>query len=118
MTLEDLGFNQTLEEYRQTKEFGSLMVGRVTVEHRERYVVKTEQEDFDAELLGNLRYSAESKSELPAVGDWVAVSPFDEHKALIHAVFPRYSVLERQAVGKYGGSQFLKVTNCHSAIFN
>jgi ribosome biogenesis GTPase / thiamine phosphate phosphatase len=107
MQLEDLGYNESLEDYRRRCGLDSFMVGRVAAEHRERYIVKNEQGDFEAELLGNLRFTAASRSELPAVGDWVAISEYDEGKALIHAVFPRYSVLERQAAGKQGEKQII-----------
>ena len=38
-------------------------------------------------------------SDFPAVGDWVAISEYDEGKALIHSIFPRNTIIERQAVG-------------------
>ena len=41
------------------------------------------------------------------VGDWVAISEYDEGKALIHAVLPRHSILERKAVGKLGQAQII-----------
>lgn len=102
MKLEQLGYNQNLEKFRQENGLASFLVGRVAIEHRERYIVITEQADFEAELLGNLRFSAQSKSDLPTVGDWVAISEYDDNKALIHKVLPRHSVLERQAVDKFG----------------
>jgi ribosome biogenesis GTPase len=107
MNLEDLGYNEALEAYRQEYGFSQHLVGRVTVEHRERYMVSTEAGEYDAELLGNLRFAAASKSDLPAVGDWVALSEYDEGKALIHAVLPRHTILERQAVGKFGEKQII-----------
>jgi ribosome biogenesis GTPase / thiamine phosphate phosphatase len=57
--------------------------------------------------LGNLLYSAESKRDLPSVGDWVAILEYDEGKAIIHEIFPRYGILERQAVGKKGEKQII-----------
>ncbi len=107
MTLEDLGYTAELETYRKEKGLDSLGVGRVIAEHKERYVVKTAEKEYEAEILGNLRYSAESRSDFPAVGDWVAISEYDEDKTLIHAVFPRKSVLERQSVGKKGEKQII-----------
>ena len=107
MTLETLGYTETLERYRQVNNLTHFLIGRVTMEHRDRYIVKTEQGDIDAELLGNLRFNAESKSDLPAVGDWVALSEYDEGKGLIHALFPRKTILERQAVGKSGQKQII-----------
>ncbi len=109
MKLENLGYNKTFEEYRQANNLGSFEVGRVILEHKERYIVKTETQEYDAEIIGNLRFSAESRADFPAVGDWVAISPYDDDKALIHAVFPRFSIIERQAVGKQGYKQIIAV---------
>ena len=107
MTLEDLGYNSELEDYRKEQNLDSFGVGRVILEHRDRYTVKTESNEFDCELVGNLRFTVADKNELPFVGDWVAISEYDEGKALIHAVLPRSSVLERKAVGKLGQTQII-----------
>jgi ribosome biogenesis GTPase len=107
MTLQDLGYNNELEESRKLLGLDSFIIGRLITEHRDRYTVKTELKEFDCELIGNLRYSVSNKNELPTVGDWVAISEYDDDKALIHAVLPRYSTLERKAVGKVGQSQLI-----------
>ncbi|MBT3934607.1 MAG: ribosome small subunit-dependent GTPase A [Bacteroidetes bacterium] len=107
MTLEDLGYNSILEQYRINNKLDSFAVGRVILEHKDRYVVKTDSAEFDSELLGNLRFTAESRLDLPAVGDWVAISEYDKGKALIHAVYPRHSIIERQAIGKHGQKQII-----------
>jgi len=109
MTLENLGYNDNFAKYRIENNLDSFDIGRVTTEHRDRYIVKTETKELDCELIGNLRYTATDKSEWPSVGDWVAICPYDEGKALIHAVYPRYSTLERKAVGKSGQSQVIAV---------
>ena len=109
MTYEDLGYNHILESYRIEQNLDSFAVGRVISEHKERYVVKTPTKEFDSELIGNLRFTAESRYDFPAVGDWVAFSKYDEKKALIHAIYPRSSVIERQAVGKSGQVQIIAV---------
>lgn len=107
MNKQDLGYHSKLEKYRAEQNLASFEVGRVISEHKERYVLKTPTEEFDAELLGNLRFTAESRYDFPAVGDWVAFSEYDEGKALIHAIYPRTSILERQAVGKSGQVQLI-----------
>ncbi|MCF8365748.1 MAG: ribosome small subunit-dependent GTPase A [Bacteroidales bacterium] len=107
MKLEDLGYTPELENYRKNQYLGSFGVGRVISEHRDRYQVKTTGNEYDAEIIGNLRYSAQKRSDLPAVGDWVAISEYDDGKALIHNVFPRSTIIERQAVGKYGEKQII-----------
>lgn len=115
MTLKDLGYNEQLETYRQEHQLEHLEPGRVIAEHKERYIVKTLDGEYQAELLGNLRFTAESRHDLPAVGDWVALSPYDEDKALIHAVFPRSSTMERLAVGQSGQTQII-ATNVDYAL--
>ena len=107
MTIEDLGYNSELEKYRKELNLDSFEIGRVISEHKDRYVVKTKNTEYDAELIGNLRFTAESKYDLPAVGDWVAISEYDKNKALIHAVYPRHSILERKAVGKLSETQII-----------
>ena len=107
MTLENLGYNAVLESYRKEQNLDSFSVGRIISEHKERYRIKNDLGEFDVELLGNLRFNAESRLDFPAVGDWVAFSEYDEDKALIHAIFPRQSIIERQAVGKFGEKQII-----------
>ncbi|MEZ5082965.1 MAG: ribosome small subunit-dependent GTPase A [Bacteroidales bacterium] len=107
MTLEDLGYNEELEYYRKVNNLASFGVGRVISEHRERYIVKTVENEYDAEIIGNLRFTAHKRSEFPAVGDWVTISQYDEDKVLIHSIFPRKTIIERQAVGKHGEKQII-----------
>ncbi len=107
MKYEDLGFTDILEKYRSEQNLDSFEIGRVVAEHKERYVVKTPLNEYDSELIGNLRFTAESRYDFPAVGDWVAFSEYDQGKALIHAIYPRISVIERQAVGKKGQVQII-----------
>lgn len=107
MKLEDLGYTKELEEYRSDHNLDSFGVGRVISEHKERYQVKTGEGEYEAEIIGNLRYASQNRSDFPAVGDWVAISEYDENKVLIHAVFPRKTLIERQAVGKQGEKQII-----------
>ena len=107
MTLEDLGYNLELENYRKDQILDSFGVGRVISEHKERYVVKTPEKEYDGEIVGNLRFTAHNRSDFPAVGDWVAISEYDDEKVLIHSVFPRKTIIERQAVGKQGEKQII-----------
>jgi ribosome biogenesis GTPase / thiamine phosphate phosphatase len=107
MKLEDLGYNAFLEKHREEHDLASFGVGRVASEHRERYSVKTDKGEFEAEIIGNLRFSAKDRSDFPAVGDWVAISDYDDDKVLIHAIFPRKTVIERSAVGRPGEKQII-----------
>ena len=107
MTHQDLGYNDHLAQYRTENGYDDLEIGRVILEHKDRYIVKTPTDELDAELIGHLRFAAESRYDLPAVGDWVAFMRYDEDKALIQAVFPRHSIIERKAVGKAGKIQII-----------
>lgn len=107
MILEDLGYTKELEEFRNESNLDSFDVGRVVSEHKDRYTLKTISGEINAELIGNLRYTATNKNDLPAVGDWVAISEYDDSRALIHAVFPRRSILERKAISKLGHTQII-----------
>ena len=115
MKLEDLGYNNKLGDYRNDQNLSEFEVGRIILEHKERYVVKTPDHEFEAELMGNIRFTAESRCDFPAVGDWVAFSEYDEGKALIHAIYPRHSILERKAVGRSGQTQII-ATNIDCAL--
>ena len=107
MTLDDLGYNIELEKYRIDQNLDAFEVGRVISEHKERYVVKTDKGEYDGEIIGNLRFTAHKRSDFPAVGDWVAISEYDNNKVLIHSVLPRKTIIERQAVGKQGEKQII-----------
>jgi len=56
MTLEDLGYNDKLEKLRNENNLKAFEIGRVISEHKERYIVKTEKGEFEAEITGNLRF--------------------------------------------------------------
>lgn len=107
MTLKELGYSDKLEHYRNENELNSFEVGRVILEHKERYIIKTPSKEYEAELMGNLRFTAESRYDFPAVGDWVAFMEYDDGKGIIHAVYPRESIIERKAVGKTGQVQII-----------
>ena len=98
MNLFDLGLTTELSEYIKVHISSGLTIGRVTQEHRERYAVSTGDREYEAEITGNMRFTASSRSEFPAVGDWVAMMAYDTDSAIIHQILPRKSVLERQAV--------------------
>jgi ribosome biogenesis GTPase / thiamine phosphate phosphatase len=102
MTLTDLGYTGD-----NNGQIDGLTIGRVMQEHRERYVVSTGESEYDSEITGNLRYTASSRADFPAVGDFVAMSVYDSDMAIIHRVLPRKSVLERKAPGKFAEKQII-----------
>jgi ribosome biogenesis GTPase / thiamine phosphate phosphatase len=107
MTLTDLGLTDEITSYVKNNNLSDFTLGRVTQEHRERYIVSTGENEYDAEITGNLRFSANSRADFPSVGDWVAMTIYDSDLAIIHKILPRKSVLERQAVGKFGEKQII-----------
>lgn len=115
MRLEDLGYNEKLEKSRIENGLKDFEIGRVISEHKERYIVKTEQGEFESEITGNLRFSAKGREDFPAVGDWVALKIYDADFSIIHSILPRYSVISRQAVGKFGEIQII-ATNIDYAL--
>jgi ribosome biogenesis GTPase len=107
MKLEDFGYNDQLEKSRGENNLSDFEIGRVIAEHKERYIVKTENGDYEAEITGNLRFSAKSRTGFPAVGDWVALTTYDAEFSVIHKILPRLSMITRQAVGQFGEIQII-----------
>lgn len=107
MKLEDFGYNERVEKRRVESNLKHFDIGRVVAEHKERYTVVTEKGEYDAEITGNLRFSARSREDFPAVGDWVALTIYDPDFSVIHAIIPRFSILSRQAVGQFGEVQVI-----------
>jgi len=107
IALEDLGYNNKLEKFRQENNLDSFETGRVIAEHKERYIVRTADDEYIAEITGNLRFTAKSRIDFPAVGDWVALTTYDPELAVIHRILPRYSVIKRQAVAQSGEIQII-----------
>ena len=82
-----------------------LRPARVAIEHRSHYELYSEAGPVSAVLAGKLRYSAIARTDLPAVGDWVAAAPRPEGEATIHGVVPRRSAFVRRAAGHVGQGQ-------------
>jgi ribosome biogenesis GTPase / thiamine phosphate phosphatase len=107
MRLEDLGYNNKFEQFRSDNNLESFETGRVIAEHKERYIVRTTKGEFEAEITGNMRFTARNREDFPGVGDWVALTTYDPDFAIIHKILPRFSVIKRQAVGQYGEVQVI-----------
>ena len=107
MNLENLGYTEKLEKFRTENGLKSFEIGRVVAEHKERYIVRTASGEIEAGITGNLRFSAKSREDFPAVGDWVSLTIYDADFAVIHHVLPRFSVIKRQAVGHFGDVQII-----------
>lgn len=100
MNLDCLGwsdfFAHSFEPYRKE----GFTVGRVAIEHRNTYILYSEQGELSAEVTGKLRYQAAETKDFPAVGDWVVIRVRDsEERATIHKILPRKSKFSRQTAG-------------------
>jgi ribosome biogenesis GTPase len=98
--LAQLGWTPALEEQFAPHAGDGLEPARVAVEHRGAFAVYTARGERSAELSGRLRHAAGERGDLPAVGDWVAVTPTDP--ALIQAVLPRRTKFSRMAANDHG----------------
>jgi len=101
MELKDLGFNQWFQERKEVPQIPDCRVARVTEVNRDSYLVRDENSEVIAELIGSLMFSADSSMDLPSVGDWAFVQYHnDDTFALIHGLFPRKSLLRRKTSGR------------------
>lgn len=107
MKPEDYGYNESLEKFRKENNLTEFSVARVIAEHKERYIIASAEGECEAEITGNLRFAAAGREDFPAVGDWVAVTIYDSGTALIHKIFPRRSIIQRQAIGSAGDIQII-----------
>ncbi len=107
MDLEALGYNKLFEKYISDNYLENFVAGRIVEEHKERYKVRTSTGEHEAELIGNLRFTAKNREDFPAVGDWVALTIYDDNFAIIHKILPRFSIIKRQAVGQFGEVQII-----------
>jgi len=107
MNLEDLGYSDNLEKFTKDNNLNNFETGRVIAEHKERYIVRTDKGEFEAEITGNMRFTAKNREDFPAVGDWVSITTYDSDSAIIHKILPRFSIIKRQAVGKSSDIQVI-----------
>jgi ribosome biogenesis GTPase len=101
MTLEALGWSE-----RRRAEFADhaaegLLPGRVVGEHRSHYRVATDSTELTAGTTGRFRNTVVQRSDLPGVGDFVAMRlATGDGPATIAAVLPRITALVRKASGE------------------
>ncbi|MCX6132750.1 MAG: ribosome small subunit-dependent GTPase A [Ignavibacteriales bacterium] len=100
MHLADLGFDNWFEEKRRGLALPDCTIARVTRVDRDRYLVRNEHNEVQAEPTGRLLFSVESSQDLPCVGDWVLVQYHNDGTlAIIHDLLPRRTFLRRKSAG-------------------
>ncbi|WP_053405747.1 ribosome small subunit-dependent GTPase A [Persicobacter sp. CCB-QB2] len=101
-TLKEWGFPQAYQNI-----FPHFIPARIIRAHRQKYEVASSAGLFQADLAGKLMFLADDPSELPQVGDWVAIQPLDDTHAYIMERYERRAVLSRAKVGGFGSEQVL-----------
>jgi ribosome biogenesis GTPase len=81
----------------------NLFPARVAAQHRGEFVLFAEQGELRARAAGRLFYEHDVGGQLPAVGDWVGVTP----PATIAAILPRRSAFIRKNAGQDSTEQVL-----------
>ena len=105
LILNDLGYDSQLDTFIQSHDLADFEIGRIIRESKKKYVVKTELSNYNSQISGKLRHEAKSRADYPAVGDWVAIKPMEKDQAIIHEILPRKTIIERQAIGRFGKKQ-------------
>ena len=98
--LQRFGWNDFFDAAFHDLAAEGLVPGRVALEYNQFYRVLTDKGELLAEITGKMKHEAANRSELPAVGDWVALRMLEsENKATIQAVLPRRSKFARKTKG-------------------
>ncbi len=95
--IEEYGWSDRQRTAFAAHALAGLTPGRVVLQHRDSYLVATDEGELKAEASGRLVHEAREIG-YPAVGDWVALAlnPQDG-SATIHAVLPRQTAFVRRA---------------------
>jgi ribosome biogenesis GTPase len=107
VTLRDLGWDdQRTVELEPWAGKAGHQPGRVIIGFNYLYRVGVEDGEVEAVLAGRLKHRAESRGDLPAVGDWVVLRKQpDEDRGAIVAVLPRRSRFSRRMAGNVTDEQ-------------
>jgi ribosome biogenesis GTPase len=110
MNLETLGWNSSFEEaFGKYREAG-FEPARIVSHQGSRYVTIGEMGEQKGKVSGRMHYECHDSSDLPAVGDWVAIEGNSKTGLMtIHAILPRYSKFVRATYnkGNYMGDQVI-----------
>jgi ribosome biogenesis GTPase len=101
MQLRNLGWDEGFaHQFEPWAARAHVQPGRVFIEFNYICRLYVEGGELEAVVSGRLKHHASSRSELPAVGDWVAVrQPSSERRGSIVAVLPRRSRFSRKLAG-------------------
>lgn len=100
VSLADIGWSDLLARAFAGHAGEGLRPGRVVCQEKQLYLVHDGADELAAELSGRFRLEAEEQNRFPAVGDWVAIKPHSDDRAIIHALLPRRTSLSRKDPGE------------------
>ena len=98
LNLYDIGYSDFFDHYYKTKIDKNLTPARIIAEHKEMYVLRNEISELSAKITGKMMFTALSREDYPAVGDWVLITVLDDNQAIIREILPRKTVLKRKSV--------------------
>lgn len=100
LKIEDLGWDEFFESDRVKLGLDIVQIARVIAEQRGAYKVKNTNGEYLAKITGKRIFTAVSREDYPAVGDWVAISESEAKKAVIQSILPRRTAMKRKYSGK------------------
>lgn len=108
LKLEYLGWNDYFASNFESLRQEGLTVARVAIEHRNSYILYSENGELYAEITGKFRHQATQPEDFPAVGDWVVISIRESEKsAQIESILPRKTKFSRQSIGAIAKEQIV-----------
>ncbi|MFC1968779.1 ribosome small subunit-dependent GTPase A [Chloroflexota bacterium] len=101
MELQALGFNDWFKQRQKESIKSDYSIARITAVNKGSYLVRNEHSEVLSELAGEFRFSTESITKYPVVGDWAFVQYCNDNTfAIIYDLFPRKTILKRKIAGK------------------
>lgn len=88
------------------KKVDNFLVARVIAEHRGAYRVKNTKGEYLARITGKQMFTAVSRGDYPAVGDFVEITRLNDEQAVIQKVLPRRTIMRRKYINK-GDAQII-----------
>jgi len=114
-SLAELGWNDFIESLNKKTLEEKMMapdrvIARVIGEERDLFHMANADGSFFGVVAGRLRYLADDRLDLPAIGDWVLCSHQSEsERAVIHSIIPRQTCVKRKEAGRGIADQILAV---------
>ena len=108
LNLKNLGWNTNFKQFISEEKLKDLIFGRVISQSGKHYKIITVDGEENAILSNSFLNLIKSKSEIPAVGDWVGFKKnIDVNICHIQFLLPRKNKLSRKVAGKKSEEQII-----------